>query len=222
MSAFLAIARRDIALAYRAGGGALQSVLFFALAALVFALAIGPDPNALSRLAAPILWAIALLATLVSLDRMFEADFEDGSLDAIVETSEILELAVFAKALAHWVATALPVILATPLIAVLLNLPAEGYLPIILSLIIGTPALSFFGAIGAGVAVGLRRAAILVAILSAPLYAPTLIFGVSAAQAALQGSPQALPSYLVLTAITLAGAIIGPLAAAAAIRLNLV
>lgn len=221
MKALVAIARRDVALAFRAGGGALQSAFFFALAALVFALAIGPDPAALARLAAPVLWAIALLASLVSLDRLFEADFEDGSLDAIVETADILELAVVAKALAHWATSSLPVILAAPLIAVLLNLPAAGHGPLVLSLLLGTPALSFFGAIGAAVAVGLRRASVLVAILAVPLFAPTLIFGAGAASAALAGSPEALPSFLILAAITLASAVIGPIAAAAAIRFNM-
>lgn len=221
MTELSAIYRRDVALAFRAGGGALQSVFFFGLAALLFALAIGPDPGAMSGLAAPILWAIALLAALISLDRMFEADFEDGSLDAIVETSDMLELSVMAKALAHWTTTSLPVIVSTPLIATLLNLPAEGYGPLVLSLLLGTPALSFLGAIGAGVAVGLRRAAILVSILSVPLFAPTLIFGVGAATAALEDGPAALPSFLFLASITLAGAIIGPIAAAAAIRFNM-
>lgn len=221
MTALFAIFARDVRLSFRAGGGALQSVVFFALAALVFALAVGPDPGALARLAAPVLWAAALLAALLSLDRMFEGDFEDGTLDAIVETADRLELAVLAKALAHWASSSLPVILAAPVVATLLNLPPAGYAPLVLSLLLGTPAFSLLGAIGAAVAVGLRRAAILVAILSAPLYAPTLIFGAGAAAAALEGGPEALPSFLFLAAASLAAAVIGPIAAAAAIRFNL-
>lgn len=221
MSALIAIIGRDVSLAFRAGGAAMQSVIFFALAALIFALAIGPDPSLLQGLAAPILWAIALLSTLVSLDRMFQADFEDGSLDAMVETSEFLELSVLAKAVAHWISAGLPVALAAPAVALLLNMPAEGYAPLLISLLVGTPALSFLGAVGAGVALGLRRAAVLVAILSAPLYAPALIFGVGAAQSGGVESPQFLPSVLFLAAITLFSALLGPIAGAAAIRFNL-
>lgn len=221
MSALMAIAGRDVALAFRAGGGALHAVIFFALAALVFAMAIGPDPTALKDLAAPVLWAIALLSTLVSLDRMFQSDFEDGSLDAMVETADVLELSVLAKAIAHWFSSGFPVILAAPAVALLLNLPADGYLPLLISLVVGTPALSLLGAIGAAVAMGLRRASVLVAILSAPLYAPALIFGVGAAQAGAIDSPQFLPSVLFLAAITLFAALLGPIAGAAAIRLNL-
>lgn len=221
MSALMAIAGRDVALAFRAGGGALHAVIFFALAALVFAIAIGPDPTTLKDLAAPVLWAIALLSTLVSLDRMFQSDFEDGSLDAMVETADVLELSVLAKAIAHWLSSGFPVILAAPAVALLLNLPADGYLPLLISLVVGTPALSLLGAIGAAVAMGLRRASVLVAILSAPLYAPALIFGVGAAQAGAIDSPQFLPSVLFLAAITLFAALLGPIAGAAAIRLNL-
>lgn len=217
----VAIIARDLALALRAGGGALQSVLFFALATLLFALAIGPDLALQARLAAPVLWTIALLSMLVSLDRLFQADFEDGALDALIETADPLELTVFAKALAHWLSTGLPVVAAAPAAALLLNLPASAYGPLMLSLLIGTPALSFTGAIGAGVALGLKRAAILVAVISAPLYAPALIFGVGAASAGAAGSPEYAPSLMFLAAITLISAIIGPLAGAAAIRLNM-
>ncbi|NWG71499.1 MAG: heme exporter protein CcmB [Parvularculaceae bacterium] len=221
MRAQLAVIGRDVSLAFRSGGGALHSVIFFALAALVFALAIGPDLALLSGLAAPILWAIALLSALVSLDRLFQADFEDGSLDTIVETADFLELSVLAKSVAHWLSAGLPVVLAAPAVALLLNLPAEGYAPLLLSLLVGTPALSFLGAIGAAVALGLRRASILVAILSGPLFAPALIFGVGAARAGAVDSPQFLPAILLLGAITLFGALLGPIAGAAAIRLNM-
>ncbi|MEQ1930363.1 MAG: heme exporter protein CcmB [Parvularculaceae bacterium] len=221
MSAFLAIVRRDLALAFRAGGGALQSMTFFALAALIFALAIGPEPALLQGFAAPVLWAVALFAAVVSLDRLFQADFEDGSLDTMIETAEFLELQVLAKALAHWLTAGLPVIAATPAIALLFNLPPEGYAPLLASLLVGTPALSLFGAIGAAVGLGLRRASIPMAILSAPLYAPTLIFGVNAAQAGASGSPEYAPSLLLLGAISLFSALLGPIAGAAAIRLNM-
>ncbi|MGE0410233.1 MAG: heme exporter protein CcmB, partial [Amphiplicatus sp.] len=165
MSAFLAILARDATLGFRAGGGALQAMIFFALVALVFTLAIGPHPGELSRLAAPILWTGALLATLVSLDRIFQADFEDGALDVLVETADTLELTVLAKALAHWLSTGLPLILAAPVLGLLLNLPAQDYAPLLLSLLVGAPALSLIGAHAAARTLAMRRANNLTAIL---------------------------------------------------------
>jgi heme exporter protein B len=221
VSGFVAIVSRDVALALRAGGGSVQAALFFALAVLVFALAVGPDLKALAGLAAPVLWTAALLSTLVSLDRVFQADFEDGSLDVMVETVDLLELVVLAKAVAHWLTSALPLIIAAPVLALLLNLPPEGYGPLLLSLAIGTPALSLIGALGAALTLGMRRAGVLVSILVAPLYAPALIFGVGAAKGGLEGAPIYGPSLLLLGATTLFAAAIAPLAGAAAIRFNM-
>lgn len=217
MNGFAALIARDISLALRAGGGAAHSIVFFALVVLIFSLAVGPDVKILAAIAAPILWASALLASLVSLDRIFQSDFEDGSLDLIVETAEILELAVLAKAVAHWVTACLPLIVAAPLLAVLVNLPDGALAPLMLSLVAGTPALSLIGAFAAAVALAMRRAGVLMAILAAPLYAPALIFGVGAAQAA----PGANSPLLLLTAISLFSMIFAPLAGAAALRLNL-
>lgn len=221
MSAFAAIVGRDMTLGFRAGGGALQTAIFFALAALIFALAIGPDPDRLPTLAVPILWAGALLSALISLDRIFQADFEDGSLDVLVETSDLLEATVLAKALAHWLSACLPLIIITPLLGLLLNLPADGYMPLAASLLIGTPALSLVGSIAAALTLAMRRASILVTMLAAPLYAPVLIFGVSAAEAGAAGTPAFAPSLLFLAAITLFSIVIAPLAAASAIRFNM-
>ncbi|MCA8896888.1 MAG: heme exporter protein CcmB [Parvularculaceae bacterium] len=221
MNGFLAIISRDVALGFKAGGGTVQTALFFALTALVFAIAVGPDTALLSRIAAPTLWAAALLSALVSLDRIFQADFEDGSLDVIVETADLLEGRVLAKAIAHWIAACLPLILATPVLALLLSLPAQGYWPLVLSLLVGTPALSFIGAISAAVTLSLRRAGVLIAILTAPLYAPALIFGVAAANAGASGAPNFIPSLLFLGAGTLFSMILAPLAGAAAIRFNM-
>lgn len=221
MSAFAAIIGRDLKLAFRTGGGGLQTVVFFALVALVFALAIGPDIAALSRLAAPILWAGALLSALVSLDRIFQADFEDGSLDVLIETADVLELRVLAKALAHWLSSCLPIIVAAPLVAILLNLPSEGFWPLLASLVLGTPALSLIGAIAAALALAMRRASVLMSILAAPLYAPALIFGVAAAEAGAAASPGYLPALMLLGAVSLGALIVAPLAGAAAIRFNL-
>lgn len=214
MRAVTAILIRDLALGFRAGGGAAQTALFFALVALVFALAIGPDRAAMARFAAPILWAAALLSALVSLDRVFQADFEDGSLDVIVASAELLEARVAAKALAHWLSSIAPLLVAAPAVALLLNLPGDQYGPLLLSLLIGTPALSLIGAVGAALTLSLRRAGVLIAILATPLYAPTLIFGVAAAGG--DGT-----AFLLLAAATLFAAAIGPLAAAAAIRFNM-
>lgn len=218
MSAFAAIVSRDVALAFRAGGGAVQGVLFFAIAALIFAFAIGPDTALLSRLAGPVLWACALLATLATLERIFQADAEDGALDIMVETADPLELVFLAKALAHWLTTSLPLIAAAPLLAVMFNLPAEGFAPLIASLLVGTPALSLTGALGGALGLSLRRGGVLIAVLVAPLYAPALIFGVAAAEA---GAPAALPSLMFLGAVTLFSLVVAPLAGAAAIRLNM-
>ncbi len=221
MSAFTAIIVRDITLAFRAGGGALQAVTFFALTALVFSLAIGPDITLLSKLAGPVLWTGALLSTLVSLDRVFQADFEDGSLDVIFETSAVLEFSILAKVLAHWISTCLPLIIATPILGILLNLQPATYGPLVLSLLIGTPGLALLGAFAASLSVSLPRANVLVSIIVGPLYAPALIFGVGAAQAGSLTDSHFAPNLMLAGAVTLFSLIIAPFAAAAALRLNL-
>ena len=221
MKAFAAIVARDLALAFRAGGGGLQTVVFFALVATVFALAIGPDVDRLSQIAAPILWAGALLSALVSLDRIFQADFEDGSLDVLVETAEVLEVRVLAKAIAHWAGSCLPLIVAAPLLAILLNLPAQGFWPLVASLLVGTPALSLIGAVAAALGLAMRRASVLMSILAAPLYTPALLFGVAAAEAGAAASPAYGPAMMLLGAVSLIALIVAPLAGAAAIRFNL-
>jgi heme exporter protein B len=217
MNAFSAILARDISLAFRAGGGGAQTALYFVLVAVLFAFAIGPDRAALSELASPVIWATALLAAMLSLDRIFQADYEDGTLDIIVATSDMLTTRVAAKIAAHWLSCAAPLLAAAPLVALLLNLSAERLGPLLLSLLVGTPALSCIGAVSAALTLPLRRAGVLVAILSAPLYAPTLIFGVAAASA----SEPSSPALLLLGANALLAAAIAPIAAAAAIRFNL-
>lgn len=221
MNAFAAIVVRDVTLAFRAGGGALQAVTFFALTAVVFSFAIGPDITLLTKLAGPILWTGALLSTLVSLDRVFQADYEDGSLDVIVETSAVLEVSVLAKVTAHWLSTCLPLIIATPLLAILLNLEPVAYAPLVLSLLVGTPALALLGAFAAALAVSMRRANVLVSIIVGPLYAPALIFGVGAAQAGALSEPHFAPNLMLAGAVTLFSLIIAPFGAAAALRANM-
>jgi heme exporter protein B len=220
MSALGAIIARDIRLAFRAGGGAAQGVTFFALTGVLFALAVGPDIALISKIAAPVLWTGALLATQISLDQIWRADREDGSLDVLVETSDMLALTALAKAFAHWVATALPLIVATPILGVMLNLPAQAYAPLAISLAIGTPGLSLIGCIAGALVVSLPRAHLLIAIIVSPLYVPILIFGSGAAMSG-AGAPQYGANLMLLGATVLFAAILSPLASAAALRSNL-
>lgn len=221
MRRFVTIIRRDLAVAFRAGGGGLNAVVFFALTIVIFALAIGPDRASLSANAAAILWASAFLASMLSFDRIFQTDFEDGSLDALMETTEAPSLVVLAKAAAHWLSTLAPLIVATPALGILLGLPAGAYWPLIASMLIGTPALSLFGALASALALSLRRASLLMSILTAPLLTPALIFGVGAAKAGAAGDPLFAPAMMILAAITLSSCVALPLAAAAALRFNM-
>lgn len=215
--AFLAILRRDLALAVRAGGGGELALVFFLTVVVLIPFALGPDLNLLSRIGPAILWLGALLATLIGLDRLFQADEEDGSLDLIRGAPLPLEFAVFAKALAHWLTTGLPLTLAAPLLGLLVALPAEGVLPLTASLALGTPALSFIGAAAAALTAGLRRGGLILPILVAPLCVPVLIFGVSASDASRGPMPLQSP-LLILAALSLMAAAVGCIAAAAALR----
>ena len=187
MTALAALIRRDIRIALRVGGGALIGVLFFLTVVVLMPFAIGPDLPLLTRLGPAILWLGALLASLLTLDRLFTADHEDGSLDLIVMSRTPLELACAAKALAHWIAAGLPLIVATPVLGLLLNLDAAATAAVALTLLAGTPALTFTGMIGAALAVTLHRGGLLLAVLVLPLSIPVLIFGVAASQAAIIG-----------------------------------
>ncbi|NNL90203.1 MAG: heme exporter protein CcmB [Marinicaulis sp.] len=221
MSALAAIIWRDVRLAFRAGGGALQAVAFFALVVVLFSLAVGPDIALMRKIAGPVLWTAALLATLISLDQIWRADREDGSLDIIVETSDALPLTAAAKAAAHWFSTGLPLIIATPILGVILNLPASAYVPVLMSLAIGTPGLSLIGAFASALAVSLPRANLLISIIVAPLYAPILIFGAGASIAGAADATQYAPNLMLLGAATLFAALFSPIASAAALRSNL-
>ena len=212
---------RDVVLGFRAGGGALQAVAFFLLVGVMFTLAIGPDLTLIEKIAAPVLWAAMLLATQISLDQIWRSDREDGSLDVLVETAEFLPVTAFVKSVAHWMATGLPLILVTPLLAILLNLPAGKLTPLIISLLIGAPGLSFIGCFAAALTVSLPRAHLLISVIVTPLYAPLLIFGMGAANAGAAGDPQYGANLMLLGAASLFAAIISPLASAAALRSNL-
>lgn len=221
MSALSAIIARDLRLAFRAGGGSLQAVAFFSVVCVLFALAVGPDIPLISRIAAPVLWTGALLATLISLDQIYRADREDGSLDVIIATSDELALTAAAKAAAHWLSTGLPLVIATPLLAIVMNLERDAYFPLLISLLIGTPGLSLVGSFAAALTVALPRASLLISIIVSPLYIPILIFGAGAASAGAAGDPQFAANLKLLGAATLFAAVTAPLASAAALRSNL-
>ena len=219
MGGLSALLRRDIALALRLGGGGGIAVAFFVLTVVLVPLGVGRETETLARIAGGILWIAALLAALLSLDRLFQADYEDGSLDQLMLAPMPLEQIVLAKALAHWLTTGLPMTVIAPLLGAMLGLPT-GVLPVLaLAMAAGTPALSLIGAIGAAVTVGVRRGGLLLAILVLPLYIPTLIFGARAVENALLAlSPW--PALGLLGALTLFSAALAPFAAGAALRIN--
>ncbi|BCB17479.1 heme exporter protein CcmB [Bosea sp. ANAM02] len=216
--AFLAILKRDLAVAGRAGGGGELALVFFLTLVVLVPFALGPDLNLLSRIGPAILWLGALLSVLIGLDRLFQSDEEDGSLDLIRASALPLEFAVLAKGLAHWLTTGLPLALVSPLLGLLVALPGGGVLPLVATLLVGTPALSFIGAGGAALAASLRRGGLIVPVLVAPLTVPVLIFGVSAANAAVGGTVPFLTPFLILCAISLGAIVVGTVAAAAALR----
>jgi heme exporter protein B len=217
MRALAALLVRDMRLAVRIGGGALMGVLFFLLVVVVVPFAVGPDLVLLSRIGPAILWIGALLATLLGLDRLFAADHEDGSLDLILMGRTALELAVAAKALGHWLTTCLPLVVAAPLFGLFLNLEPKAFAAVALTLLVGTPSLAFIGLIGAALAVTLERGGLLLPVLVLPMTIPVLIFGVASSQAATTGAAFGTP-FSILIALTLSSAVIGPFAAAAALR----
>ena len=221
MTAFLAIVDRDVRLAWRAGAGAAQTLVFFALCVVIYAIAIGPDIALLSGVAIPILWASSLLAGMLSLDRLFQSDAEDGSLDMMAQRSDSYGALVLAKAVSNWLTTALPLIVATPALGLMLSLPAEAYKPLLATLLVGTPALSLIGALVAALTFPVKRSGILMTLLAGPLFAPVVIFGVDAANAGAVGDPRYWPSLLFLAASSLVALIVAPLAGAAAIRFNM-
>lgn len=215
-----ALLLRDIRLAMRAGGGFGLGLAFFLMVAVLVPLGVGPEGATLGRIAPGILWVGALLACLLSLDRMFQLDFEDGTLELLATAPVPLEAVVAVKAMAHWLMTMLPLALVAPVLGVLMNLAAPGYAWLVLSLLLGTPALSMIGAFGASLVVGLKRGGLLLSLLVLPLYVPTLIFGAEVVRRGAAGLEVATPLAL-LGAITLGALGLLPFAAAAAIRANL-
>ncbi len=214
----IALLVRDLKLSIRAGGGALVGVLFFLTIVAVIPFGVGPDLNLLSRIGPAIVWIGALLSSLLGLDRLFQAEREDGSLDVLLMHDTPLVLTVFVKSLAHWLATGLPLVIASPLLGLFMNMNEVAIGAVMLTLVVGSPAITFIGAVGAAVAVALPRGGLLVSILVLPLAVPVLIFGVSASYAAVEDPAPFLPPFLILMALTLFFAAIGPAAAALALR----
>ena len=215
---FLALVRRDLTLAGRVGGSGALSLVFFLMIVSLVPFALGPDLNLLARIGPAILWLAAVLATLIGLDRLFQADDEDGSLDLMTASPAPLELVVLAKVTAHWLTTGLPLALAAPLFGLLVALSPTGMGATALTLLLGTPALTFVGAVGAALTATIRRGGLILAIVVLPLMIPTLIFGISAAQAALGGTVPFTTPLAVLTGLSLIAAVTSTLAAAAALR----
>lgn len=204
-------------MALRQGVDSLAAVLFFVLAVILFPFGVGPEANILARIAAGVIWVAALLASMLALERLFQTDYEDGSLEILALAPLPLEAMVVAKVAAHWLTTGLPLLLAAPVLAVLLNMAGEAFLVLIVALALGTPSLSLVGAIGAALILGARRGGVLLSLVLLPLYIPVLIFGVAAVDAAASGLP-ARPHLLLLGAFLLAATALAPIAAGAALR----
>ena len=219
MSAFAAIVRRDLILAVRHRAEALNPLLFFLIVVSLVPLGLGPRREVLELVAPGVLWIGALLATLLSLERMFRTDFEDGSLELMLVSPHPLPIIVLAKILAHWLVTGLPLLAAAPLIALLLGLPGRSLAALLATLALGTPALSAVGAIGVALTVGLRRGGMLLSLLVLPLYIPVLVFAASAVAAAAGGLPATGQLY-VLGALAVLSLSLAPVAAAAALRIS--
>jgi heme exporter protein B len=220
MAAFIAILKRDIRLSFRSGVDSAQPLIFFVIALTLFPLGIGPSPEILERIGIGIIWVLALLAVMLSLDRLFQADADDGSLEQLMLADLPLELSVLAKCLAHWLISGLILVIASPGLALLLHQSAEAVGILALALLLGTPVLTLIGSVGAALLIGARRGGVLIALLVLPLYIPILIFGVSAVEAevmGLGGSAQ----LLILGAILLAALALAPFATAAALRLSM-
>ena len=218
MNAALALLVRDVKLAWREGGAIGVALGFYLVVVAITPFGLGPDLNLLARVAPGMLWVALLLAALLSADRIFHNDYEDGTLDVLTTGPLPLPVLAAIKSLAHWVTTGVPLALLAPVLGLLLNLPLDAMPLLVLSMLAGTPAVSFIAAIGASLTLGLRRSGLLLALLVLPLYVPVLIFGVSTVSAAMVGLGSPWPPFLMLCALSLASIVLAPLAAAAALR----
>lgn len=217
MRRFAALLRRELKLAWRQASDSAAAVFFFLLAALLFPFGVGPDLAVLARIAPGVIWVMALLAALLSLERLFQTDYDDGSLELLAVAPVPLEGVVLAKCLAHWLTTGLPLLVASPILALLLHLPAQALGTMALAMLLGTPVLSFLGAIGAALVLGARRGGVLLALLLLPLLVPVLIFGVAAVDAAIQGQDPS-PRLAVLGGLLVLAIGFSPWVSAAALR----
>ncbi|HET7448660.1 MAG TPA: heme exporter protein CcmB [Methyloceanibacter sp.] len=218
MKVALALLTRDVRLAWREGGAIGTALGFYLVVIAITPLGLGPDLNLLARIAPGMLWVALLLAALLSADRIFHNDYEDGALDVLTTGPLPLSLVAAIKSLAHWLTTGVPLALLAPLLGLLLNLPVAAWPLLVLAMLVGTPAVSFVAAIGASLTLGLRRSGLLLALLVLPLYVPVLIFGVAAASAAVVGPASPWPPLFMLCALSLASVVLAPIAAAAALR----
>lgn len=218
---FWTLVSRDIRLAMREGGAVGTALGFFLLVVALMPLGLGPDLNLLSRIAPGILWIALLLAALLSLGRIFESDHDDGALDVMATGPLPLELVAAAKATAHWLTTGIPLALLAPVLGILLNLDIAAYPVLVATMLAGTPAVSFLGSIGAALTLKARKGGLLLALVVLPLYIPTLIFGISSVSAVTLQSGAFESSFLMLIAISLASLVLGPVAAAAALRIQM-
>ena len=217
---FLELLGRDVRLALREGGAIGTAMGFYLMVVAILPLGLGPDLNLLTRIAPGVLWIALMLSALLSSDRIFHADHEDGTLEAISLGPLPLELVAVAKAIAHWITTALPLALLAPLLGLMLNLEASAYLPLAGTMLVGTPAISFIGSIGAALTLGLRRGGLLLSLLVLPLFIPVLVFGVSTISAIVSGPGGYLSPLLILAAFSVASVVLAPIATAAALRLQ--
>ncbi|MDV7338096.1 heme exporter protein CcmB [Terasakiella sp. A23] len=217
MGRFLSIVKRDLRLALRQGSDSVMVVMFFILTVVLFPFGIGPEGNILARVASGVIFVAALLASMLSLERLFQTDYEDGSLELLTLSPMPLELIVLGKITAHWLTTGLPLMIASPLLAILMNMSGEGFGMLMLALLLGTPALSLIGAIGAALVLGSRRGGVLISLLVLPLFVPVLIFGVGLIEAAIGGFA-VKSQILILSGILFACLAFCPFAAAAAVR----
>jgi len=220
MTAFFAVLARDLRLSLRNGVDSAQPLIFFVIALTLFPLGVGPSPEILERIGVGVIWVLALLAVMLTLDRLFQADAEDGSLEQLALADLPLELTVLAKCIAHWLMSGLVLVIASPVLALLLHQSAETTRVLALALLLGTPVLTLIGSVGAALLIGARRGGVLIALLVLPLYIPILIFGVSAVEAEVMGLG-GKAQLLILGAIFLASLALTPFAAAAALRLSM-
>jgi heme exporter protein B len=220
MSFFLAALQRDLRLSFRHRHDIINPLAFFLMVAVMFPLGVSPEPKFLAEVAPGVIWVAALLASLLSVDGIFRTDFEDGSLEQMLISPQPLVLIVFAKVLSHWLISGFCLALMSPLLALILFLPAEGLFSLVISLLLGTPTLSLIGAIGAGLTVGLRKGGILIALLVLPLYIPVLIFGAGTVQAGTMG--MSIEGYLAfLAAILVFSIMLAPFAIVAALKISI-